>query len=106
MTSLCSKGGIGVYPYLPTSSSTAAVLAASPGSQTTILAPCDRAASTLTRGALDGTTTVAGTLRSEEHTSELQSPDHLVCRLLLEKKKTTKATPPDLPHSRQTMHDA
>src|SRR5258708_28108861 len=34
--------------------------------------------------------------RSEEHTSELQSPDHLVCRLLLEKKKhkapDTKAT--------------
>src|SRR5438552_10584712 len=33
--------------------------------------------------------TVTGTnlFRSEEHTSELQSPDHLVCRLLLEKKK-------------------
>src|SRR5258708_28217949 len=30
-----------------------------------------------------------GSLRSEEHTSELQSPDHLVCRLLLEKKKKT-----------------
>src|SRR5258708_31314960 len=30
----------------------------------------------------------AGKHRSEEHTSELQSPDHLVCRLLLEKKKT------------------
>src|SRR5438876_9257583 len=30
------------------------------------------------------------TLRSEEHTSELQSPVHLVCRLLLEKKKTIK----------------
>src|SRR5207244_6911293 len=29
------------------------------------------------------------TVRSEEHTSELQSPDHLVCRLLLEKKKTS-----------------
>src|SRR5438552_13858568 len=29
-----------------------------------------------------------GTNRSEEHTSELQSPDHLVCRLLLEKKNT------------------
>src|SRR5258708_24294778 len=29
--------------------------------------------------------------RSEEHTSELQSPDHLVCRLLLEKKKTTRS---------------
>src|SRR3974390_3725658 len=28
-------------------------------------------------------------LRSEEHTSELQSPIHLVCRLLLEKKKKT-----------------
>src|SRR5258708_11534623 len=32
-------------------------------------------------------------LRSEEHTSELQSPDHLVCRLLLEKKKM-KTRPP------------
>src|SRR5258708_12546186 len=31
--------------------------------------------------------------RSEEHTSELQSPDHLVCRLLLEKKKNTHASP-------------
>src|SRR5258708_24703770 len=30
--------------------------------------------------------------RSEEHTSELQSPDHLVCRLLLEKKKTGECT--------------
>src|SRR5438552_290953 len=31
-----------------------------------------------------------GEERSEEHTSELQSPDHLVCRLLLEKKKKKK----------------
>src|SRR5438309_8021796 len=30
---------------------------------------------------------IAGVLRSEEHTSELQSQFHLVCRLLLEKKK-------------------
>src|SRR5258708_21026546 len=30
--------------------------------------------------------------RSEEHTSELQSPDHLVCRLLLEKKKMNHIT--------------
>src|SRR5258708_13206179 len=30
---------------------------------------------------------LADQARSEEHTSELQSPDHLVCRLLLEKKK-------------------
>src|SRR5258708_17115449 len=32
--------------------------------------------------------------RSEEHTSELQSPDHLVCRLLLEKKNKIERTPP------------
>src|SRR5258708_24047521 len=32
-----------------------------------------------------------GVKRSEEHTSELQSPDHLVCRLLLEKKKNILA---------------
>src|SRR5258708_24106120 len=32
--------------------------------------------------------------RSEEHTSELQSPDHLVCRLLLEKKKAPAASDP------------
>src|SRR5437762_7994101 len=31
-------------------------------------------------------------LRSEEHTSELQSPMYLVCRLLLEKKKATTPT--------------
>src|SRR6266487_5282236 len=31
--------------------------------------------------------------RSEEHTSELQSPVHLVCRLLLEKKKKTRFSP-------------
>src|SRR5258708_12209703 len=47
-----------------------------------------------------------GFSRSEEHTSELQSPDHLVCRLLLEKKKevvprlrisTFHPSPPSLP---------
>src|SRR5689334_24222199 len=38
-----------------------------------------------TRRSLDG-----GRRRSEEHTSELQSQFHLVCRLLLEKKKTNK----------------
>src|SRR5258708_28095416 len=34
--------------------------------------------------------------RSEEHTSELQSPDHLVCRLLLEKKKRYVCDPANL----------
>src|SRR5258708_27523435 len=38
--------------------------------------------------------------RSEEHTSELQSPDHLVCRLLLEKKKKKEySRPPPSPAS-------
>src|SRR5256885_10033660 len=35
--------------------------------------------------------------RSEEHTSELQSPCNLVCRLLLEKKKSVDLPPPDTP---------
>src|SRR5256885_6780021 len=37
---------------------------------------------------------IAKDLRSEEHTSELQSPCNLVCRLLLEKKKIIKQTLP------------
>src|SRR5947208_5218263 len=35
--------------------------------------------------------------RSEEHTSELQSPDHLVCRLLLEKKKKINRKHAEIP---------
>src|SRR5215216_7957615 len=48
-------------------------------------------------------------VRSEEHTSELQSPDHLVCRLLLEKKKKTNTNPKtqkttkDTPQEEQKM---
>src|SRR5437867_13220304 len=43
--------------------------------------------------AVGATTKLAtGQHRSEEHTSELQSPYDLVCRLLLEKKKTQKIT--------------
>src|SRR5215813_15582718 len=38
--------------------------------------------------------------RSEEHTSELQSRPHLVCRLLLEKKKQTP-TPPSFVHKKK-----
>src|SRR5258708_13193065 len=39
-----------------------------------------------------GRRTARAAARSEEHTSELQSPDHLVCRLLLEKKKNKTVT--------------
>src|SRR5256885_7185284 len=41
-----------------------------------------------------------GDIRSEEHTSELQSPCNLVCRLLLEKKKDSTAPLPLPPHRR------
>src|SRR5258708_16593848 len=51
------------------------------------------------RPATGGTT---GTWRSEEHTSELQSPDHLVCRLLLEKKK--KRHKDNTPETIRTRH--
>src|SRR5438552_14614832 len=44
--------------------------------------------------------------RSEEHTSELQSPDHLVCRLLLEKKKAEHAAANMLQCPDWTMHEA
>src|SRR5437879_9060226 len=65
-------------------------------------APCAGAQTTLIAGGLTalpstslgpnllqnpGFETLSGGLRSEEHTSELQSPMYLVCRLLLEKKK-------------------
>src|SRR5438876_10240584 len=46
--------------------------------------PLERGAAPLRRGAHED----RRRRRSEEHTSELQSPVHLVCRLLLEKKKT------------------
>src|SRR5258708_13219829 len=45
---------------------------------------------------LSTATPSAATRRSEEHTSELQSPDHLVCRLLLEKKKKKQEQQPDV----------
>src|SRR5256885_13272544 len=44
--------------------------------------------------------------RSEEHTSELQSPCNLVCRLLLEKKKTNTFSSAPASHSRSsTVYD-
>src|SRR5436305_10924874 len=42
--------------------------------------------------------------RSEEHTSELQSRPHLVCRLLLEKKKNKTPREPSLKKRRQRTH--
>src|SRR5256885_13165924 len=47
---------------------------------------------------------VVGVRRSEEHTSELQSPCNLVCRLLLEKKKNNKHDPRSLAHTSLIRH--
>ena len=46
-----------------------------------------RAQQRMNAGQIPGNEMVEGIVRSEEHTSELQSLRHLVCRLLLEKKK-------------------
>src|SRR5258708_24488041 len=51
----------------------------------------------LLKGSDNGVVLEPGKARSEEHTSELQSPDHLVCRLLLEKKKRLEKPGRDKP---------
>src|SRR2546427_5878658 len=48
--------------------------------------------------------TQPGGMRSEEHTSELQSQSNLVCRLLLEKKKTSKIKSVKLAPPRRAHH--
>src|SRR5262245_64939365 len=50
--------------------------------------PCDRSLAAMKSAACFSAVLPAGLGRSEEHTSELQSLRHLVCRLLLEKKKS------------------
>src|SRR2546422_10006853 len=47
----------------------------------------------LAKAAIERLSQIDGVVRSEEHTSELQSRLHLVCRLLLEKKKEPALTP-------------
>src|SRR5258708_9523619 len=47
-----------------------------------------------------------GGLRSEEHTSELQSPDHLLCPLLLEKKKNSPRFSYLVSHPTHTLYSA
>src|SRR5688500_19156976 len=57
------------------------------------LAPRERGEGGRRPGRGAPTTPSAARSRSEEHTSELQSPCNLVCRLLLEKKKITQKEP-------------
>src|SRR5437762_10654970 len=52
---------------------------------------------------IDGRDVLLRDLRSEEHTSELQSPMYLVCRLLLEKKKSLYSNIQSS-HANNTMH--
>src|SRR2546429_7025690 len=58
------------------------------GAERPLPAPCSTIVGTLMRGFAARRCSI----RSEEHTSELQSRLHLVCRLLLEKKKKTRKT--------------
>src|SRR2546429_6623439 len=61
----------------------------------------------MTEQAMHGTVAPASTqARSEEHTSELQSRLHLVCRLLLEKKKDTNSDNRTLPTGHAIHHPA
>src|SRR5262245_62222035 len=58
------------------------------------------------RGPLPLGAMTSGAVRSEEHTSELQSLRHLVCRLLLEKKKTPrKSTHASIEEREEQHHD-
>src|SRR3712207_7998698 len=60
-----------------------------PGARALDVNRCDGNASLPTLGPWPGSASAStGPARSEEHTSELQSRQYLVCRLLLEKKKT------------------
>src|SRR5690348_17889040 len=83
------------------------ISARAPGSITPITGTGDKASvsgrSATAEAVLQATTTIfTPSERSEEHTSELQSPVHLVCRLLLEKKKkkTSSASRSATPASR------
>src|SRR4051794_41296471 len=77
-----------LFPYTPLFRSThTARNQAMPRFSTQVEHPLDQqAAVERLKGLLDGRLAWKIGARSEEHTSELQSPVHLVCRLLLEKK--------------------
>src|SRR5690606_41897944 len=70
--SFCGRGSLRLASKHPSLSTCAISLSTKPGWMVVTLTPLP-----------------ASSMRSEEHTSELQSREKLVCRLLLEKKKTT-----------------
>src|SRR5258708_22188682 len=86
-----------LFPYPPLSRSPSAAPAAPAVAAPAVPAP---AASTAPPAP-----SAVDSVRSEEHTSELQSPDHLVCRLLLEKKKKTQTRDNQKNHRRTENPD-
>src|SRR3989442_5753372 len=74
-----------LFPYTTLFRSTSAFR----GSNITVLEPRRACCTAASSPIIVLPEAVIGELRSEEHTSELQSRPHLVCRLLLEKKTTT-----------------
>src|SRR2546426_6117345 len=65
----------------------------------------DRPQTVTLDGSGSSSTTITPISRSEEHTSELQSPCNLVCRLLLEKKKKKALNTARQPHHASTLPD-
>src|SRR5258707_2689808 len=86
--------GLIAYPLLPVASlpnvnyPTLSITAQLPGADPQTMASTVASPLELQFGEIPGLTQM--TSRSEEHTSELQSRQYLVCRLLLEKKKNTR----------------
>src|SRR5258708_22019314 len=75
-----------LFPYTTLFRSEPSTMMASPGSTRPVALSISPTVG-MPRARATIETCDVGIPRSEEHTSELQSPDHLVCRLLLEKKK-------------------
>src|SRR5947209_12849010 len=82
-----------LFPYTTLFRSIAAARGTENSSARTCAGPCARLAITAVpfraRTVPPNTSLIPAQVRSEEHTSELQSRQYLVCRLLLEKKKLT-----------------
>src|SRR5258708_18437813 len=77
-----------LFPYTTLFRSVLTSVIISPPANGTATANADGSIAFTPAPGFAGTTSLTyAAVRSEEHTSELQSPDHLVCRLLLEKKK-------------------
>src|SRR5438876_7160327 len=83
-----AQGGDAVVARPDTTPAAADTVRAAPGDTVPAVVPLD----TAMIDTIPSDTTAFVVERSEEHTSELQSPVHLVCRLLLEKKKKNKTT--------------